>query len=58
VQRSRLAGAETNDARARRAIQESFVAGYRRVVWMLAALAVASALTAALSIEDDVRDRA
>jgi len=58
MQRSRLAGAETNDARARRAIQESFVAGYRRVVWMLAALAVASALTAALSIEDDVRDRA
>jgi EmrB/QacA subfamily drug resistance transporter len=51
AQRSRLAGAETHDRRARRAIDESFVAGYRRVLWGAAALTVASAMSAATLIE-------
>ena len=51
VQRSRLAGAETDDQRARRAIQESFVAGYRSVLWGAAALAVASVVSAAALVE-------
>jgi hypothetical protein len=51
VQRSKLAGAETHDRRARRAIDESFVAGYRRVLWGAAALTVASAISAATLVE-------
>src|SRR5262249_49297991 len=51
VQRTKLAGAETDDSRARRAIDESFVAGYRRVMWSAAALAVASAISAATLVE-------
>ena len=51
VQRSRLAGAETEDERARRAIQESFVAGYRRVLWGAAALAVGSVVSALALVE-------
>jgi hypothetical protein len=33
AQRSKLAAAETGDARGRRAIEEAFVAGYRTVLW-------------------------
>jgi MFS family permease len=51
AQRDKLAGAETNDPRARRDIQESFVAGYRRVIGDAALLAVASSIGAALLIE-------
>lgn len=50
-QRGRLAGIETGDPHARRDIQESFVAGYRRVLWETALLSVASALSAATFIE-------
>jgi hypothetical protein len=50
IQRTKLAGIETEDARERRAIQESFVDGYRFVVWIAAALAVGSALSAAVMI--------
>src|SRR5579872_3795356 len=50
AQRSRLAAAETNDALARRAIDEAFVAGYRIVLWVASGLAVASSLTAAMLI--------
>jgi EmrB/QacA subfamily drug resistance transporter len=50
-QRTRLAGAETPDPRARRAIQESFVAGYRWVLLGAAVLTVASAVSAAALVE-------
>jgi MFS family permease len=50
AQRSRLAGAETDDALARQAIDEAFVAGYRIVLWFASGLAVASSLTAAMLI--------
>jgi len=51
-QRSKLAAAEVTDAEGRRAIDESFVAGYRALVWMAVALAIASSVTAAALIED------
>jgi MFS family permease len=50
-QRARLAAIETTDPRVRRAIQESFVAGDREVLWIGAALALASSLTAAALID-------
>jgi EmrB/QacA subfamily drug resistance transporter len=46
-QRPRLAAAEVPDARAHRAIAESFVAGFRVVTLLGAGLAVASSLSAA-----------
>ena len=49
--RSQLAGAEVGDPRARRSVEEAFIAGYRVVVRLGAALAVAGALGAALLIE-------
>jgi len=58
AQRTKLAGAETHDRRARRAIDESFVAGYQRVLWCAAALSVASAISAATLVERRPRARA
>jgi EmrB/QacA subfamily drug resistance transporter len=50
AQRSRLAAAEVDDPRARRAIDEAFVAGYRVVLWVAAGLALGSALSTVLFI--------
>ena len=50
AQRSRLAAAETGDARARQAIGEAFIAGYRAVLWVAMGLALASSLSAAIVI--------
>ncbi len=52
MQRSKLAAIETGDGLGRRAVQGSFVAGYRVIVWIAAALAVASAVTARVLIDD------
>lgn len=41
-QRSKLAAIETNDASARQAVEESFVVGYRAILWVAAALAIVS----------------
>jgi EmrB/QacA subfamily drug resistance transporter len=51
AQRANLAAIETDDPRIRRAIRESFVAGYRQVTLISAALAVASSLSAAALID-------
>jgi len=47
AQRPRLAAAEIDDPRGRRAIDESFVAGFRVVLWIAVGLAAASSLSAA-----------
>jgi EmrB/QacA subfamily drug resistance transporter len=51
AQKSKLAGARTSDPRAREAIQQSFLAGYRTVVWIGVMLALASSMTASLLIK-------
>jgi EmrB/QacA subfamily drug resistance transporter len=55
AQRSKLAAAETRDASGRQVIDQAFVAGYRRVMWMAVGLALASSLSAAALIATDKR---
>ena len=50
AQRTKLAAAETGDARGRQAIEVAFVKGYRTVLWVSVALALASSLSAAVLI--------
>jgi EmrB/QacA subfamily drug resistance transporter len=57
AQRSRLAAAETGDARGREAIDKAFVAGYRLVVWVAASLALASSFSAAALISTESRSQ-
>jgi MFS family permease len=52
-QRSRLAAAQAPSPAARRAIAESFVDGYRAILWISVALAVASSLSAAVLLRDE-----
>ena len=51
AQRSRLAGAQVSDPRARSAIDDSFVDGFRLVAWACAGLAVAGSASAALLVD-------
>ncbi len=55
AQRSRLAAAETRDARGRQAIEDAFVAGYRTVLWIAAGMAIASSFSAAVLIRTERR---
>jgi EmrB/QacA subfamily drug resistance transporter len=55
AQRAKLAAAETPDARARQAINEAFVAGYRTVLWVAVGLAFASSVSAAVLITTERR---
>jgi hypothetical protein len=57
AQRPKLAAAETADRQGRGAIERSFVAGYRYVLWMAAALAIAGSASAAALIDADVQGR-
>jgi EmrB/QacA subfamily drug resistance transporter len=50
-QRTKLAGIEVDEHRARKAIDDSFVEGYRAVMWLAAALAMAGSLSAVVTIE-------
>jgi MFS family permease len=54
-QRTKLAAIESNDIQTQQAVKESFVAGYRTVLWLAAALAIASSLSAAALISDKRR---
>jgi MFS family permease len=53
AQRPKLAAIETKDVRSQQAVEESFVSGYRAIVYVAVALAVASALTAAALVSDE-----
>ena len=54
-QRGKLAGIDVNDATARHAIDTAFVAGFRRVMWLSASLAVLSAVVAGVMIRPSVK---
>jgi len=55
-QRSKLAAIRTTNSDARKAIDESFVAGYRTLVWIAAGLSVAGSLSAVLFLDVTTAD--
>ena len=55
-QRPKLAATETDNVDGRLAIEQSFVAGYRVVVWVAVLLAVASSISAAVLIENQPKE--
>ena len=56
-QRPKLAAIETKDIRAQQAVKESFVSGYRAVLWVAVALAIVSSLSAAILISNERSSR-
>jgi len=57
AKRRNLAAIQTTDSRAREAIQRSFIAGYREVLWIAVVLAIASSASAGALIQDAVPRR-
>jgi EmrB/QacA subfamily drug resistance transporter len=55
AQRTQLGAAQTADRLGRRAIEEAFVSGYRRVLWIAALLALAGSASAAVLLSADRR---
>jgi EmrB/QacA subfamily drug resistance transporter len=55
-QRSRLAAIPSSDPAVRRAIDHSFVQGFRVIAWISAGLAVAASIGAALMMRKEARD--
>jgi EmrB/QacA subfamily drug resistance transporter len=54
-QRSKLAAIRTNDSGAREAIAESFIAGYRTILWIAVALSLASSLSAMMFVGSEAQ---
>ena len=52
AQRFRLAAVQTNDPRAKRAVEEAFVYGFHRIIWLAVALSLGSALCAQLLTDE------
>ena len=52
LQRPKLAAIDTSDSRVRRAIDESFLSGYRIILTIAVGLTIASALSAGLLLEN------
>src|SRR5262249_17295581 len=55
-QRSEVAAPRTPDPRGRIAVEESFIVGFRVVMWFAAVLGLISSLTALVLIEDSMAD--
>ncbi len=53
-QGSRLAGVQTKDPRAKRAVDEAFVYGFHRIIWLAVVLSLASAGCAQILSKDSV----
>jgi hypothetical protein len=51
-QRSKLAAIETTDVPTQKALKQSFVSGYRAILWVAVGLAIASSLSAAALISN------
>jgi hypothetical protein len=56
-QRRSLAAVQTTDRAGREAVDTAFIAGYRYVMWIASVLAIASAVSAAVLIEDPAARR-